>query len=460
TGVDSSLVVNSPASVDGPYANVLAGFGPSLPSVPITADVVLVQDDVSPASDGCDSITNGADLVGKIALVDRGICTFISKVQALQDAGAVAVIVINNQSGAPFAMSGTTGDITIPAVMISQGNGVGFKNALQFGPVNATIQGHNALFDKDGDFDNGVIAHEYGHGVSTRLTGGPANSDCLWNDEQMGEGWSDWMALLVTMKPGDHGSDARGIGTYVVEEPTTGQGIRLAPYSTDLSVNNYTYGDLNNQNLIYEEHDIGFLWATMTWDMTWALVNAHGFSADMYHGNGGNNIAMRLMIDGLKLQPCNPGFVDGRNAILQADTLDFGGADACLIWNAFARRGLGYSADEGSSFSRFDQTQAFDLPPGCDNILSVGEHQGEQADFVSLVPNPAQELVTIGLRMPLKDDLIVTVYSAEGRSVLNGAMRAGSTTLKLDITALAPGSYQVDLRGAGSAWHRSLIVVR
>jgi hypothetical protein len=166
------------------------------------------------------------------------------------------------------------------------------------------------------------------------------------------------------------------------------------------------------------------------------------------------------MMDGLKLQPCSPGFVDGRNAILQADSIDFGGADACLIWNAFARRGLGYSADQGSSFSRFDQTEAFDLPPGCGNILSVGESLDRNADFVSLVPNPAQELVTIGLRAPLKEDLKVTVYTAEGRSVLAGEIKAGSTMLKLDIASLAPGSYQVDLRGAGSAWHRSLIVVR
>jgi len=41
----------------------------------------------------------------------------------------------------------------------------------------------------DGDLDNGIIAHEYGHGISIRLTGGPSDSDCLNNSEQMGEGW-------------------------------------------------------------------------------------------------------------------------------------------------------------------------------------------------------------------------------------------------------------------------------
>ena len=41
----------------------------------------------------------------------------------------------------------------------------------------------------DGAFDNGIIAHEFAHGISTRLTGGPTNSGCLSNEEQMGEGW-------------------------------------------------------------------------------------------------------------------------------------------------------------------------------------------------------------------------------------------------------------------------------
>ena len=74
---------------------------------------------------------------------------------------------------------------------------------------------------------------------------------------------------------------------------------------------------------------------------------------------------MALVIEGLKLQPCNPGFVDGRDAILQADQMLYGGANECLIWQVFAARGLGYSADQGSSNSRSDQTESFDLPAAC-----------------------------------------------------------------------------------------------
>src|SRR5690554_4805373 len=83
----------------------------------------------------------------------------------------------------------------------------------------------------------------------------------------------------------------------------------------------------------------------------------------VYNVTGGNNIAMHLVIQGLKLQGCNPGFVDGRDAILQADQLLYNGENTCLIWEVFANRGLGFSADQGSRNSRTDQTEAFDLPP-------------------------------------------------------------------------------------------------
>ena len=61
--------------------------------------------------------------------------------------------------------------------------------------------------DRDGDFDNGIIIHEYGHGISNRLVGGPSNTSCLTNRQQPGEGLSDWWALVYTAKPGDRGTE-------------------------------------------------------------------------------------------------------------------------------------------------------------------------------------------------------------------------------------------------------------
>ncbi len=216
--------------------------------------------------------------------------------------------------------------------------------------------------DRDGDLDNGIILHEYGHGVSNRLTGGPGNVSCLGNAEQMGEGWSDWMTVYFTALASHTATTNRGVGTYALNQATTGVGIRPAPYNTDMTVNSYTYSNLPTMAV---PHGVGFVWNTMLWQMYWALVGQYGFDADLYNGTGGNNLAMQLVIDGMKLQPCSPGFVDGRNAILAADTALTGGVNQCLIWGAFAVRGLGFSAAQGSSSSASDGTAAFDLPSVC-----------------------------------------------------------------------------------------------
>ncbi len=76
--------------------------------------------------------------------------------------------------------------------------------------------------------------------------------------------------------------------------------------------------DTNNAASISSPHGIGTVWATILWDMTWAFIDDYGFDDDIYNGTGGNNIALQLVMDGLKLQPCGTGFVDGRDAILAA----------------------------------------------------------------------------------------------------------------------------------------------
>ena len=215
--------------------------------------------------------------------------------------------------------------------------------------------------DVDGDLDNGIILHEYGHGISNRLTGGRTTTSCLNNSEQMGEGWSDYFGMMLTMKTTDQGGDRRGVGTYALNQPTTGNGIRTFPYSTDIGINSHTYDNIKS---ISVPHGVGSVWCEMLWEMTWELIGEHGLSGDIYQGVGGNNIAMQLVMEGMKLQPCSPGFVDGRDAILDADTAFYNGANSCLIWRAFAKRGLGFSANQGSSNSVSDGTEAFDLPPG------------------------------------------------------------------------------------------------
>ncbi len=359
------LDVNAPSNVEGDYIMVLAAFGGDLDD-PITGDVVEVDDGSGNPSLGCGALENGGAINGNIALVDRGSCEFGTKCLNAQNAGAVAVIVCNNVGGNPITMGGGANgnQVTIPAVMIRMDDCATIRQELENG-LNVTMV-DNPTPNLDSDLDNGVIVHEYGHGISNRLTGGPNTTSCLSNAEQMGEGWSDFFGLWITTQSSHQNDDPRGMGTYLLGEPIDGDGIRPTPYSTSFAINPSTYEDIHNNSLISQPHGIGYLWCTMIWDLNWALINAHGFDTDFYNSNGsaGNIITLQLVIDGLKTQPCSPGFVDGRNAILSADAVNNGGENTDIIWNVFARRGLGYSASQGSSSSRYDGSEAFDLPPG------------------------------------------------------------------------------------------------
>ncbi len=211
---------------------------------------------------------------------------------------------------------------------------------------------------RDGDLDNVIIAHEYGHGISIRLVGGPS-TNVLGGSEQMGEGWSDWFGLMLTIKPGDVGTTPRGVGTFAIGEPTTGKGIRPTAYSTDTAVNDTDYNDVSN---LVAPHGVGYGFATILWDMTWELIALEGFDEDFYNGTGGNNIAMALVIEGLKNTANNPGYVSGRDAILQADKDLYNEKYKCLIWGVFSARGVGLGANEnnnGGSNGKTDQTVSF-----------------------------------------------------------------------------------------------------
>ncbi len=130
----------------------------------------------------------------------------------------------------PITMGGADPTITIPSVMISLDDANLFKANL---PVDATWPtAPAASLDRDSDLDNGVIAHEYGHGISNRLTGGPAVVNCLNNAEQMGEGWSDWFALDVDHPPvrhRDHAAWDRHLRDLPADRPASASARRSTP---------------------------------------------------------------------------------------------------------------------------------------------------------------------------------------------------------------------------------------
>lgn len=134
------LRVSSPASIAGDYQVGAASFGPQLANPGVSGSVVIGLDAVPSTTDACTAITNAAAVAGRIALVDRGTCTFNVKVKNLQDAGAIAVLVADNVAGGPPAgLGGIDPSITIPSVRITLADGNTIKAALATGTVIVTL---------------------------------------------------------------------------------------------------------------------------------------------------------------------------------------------------------------------------------------------------------------------------------------------------------------------------------
>jgi subtilisin family serine protease len=100
-------------------------------------------------SDGCTSVDPSAS--GKLALINRGTCSFSQKIANANAVGALAVVIINNVAGDPIAMARTAGfDDDIPAVMISQSDGASLRSSgATTASADATFQEFITAANKD-----------------------------------------------------------------------------------------------------------------------------------------------------------------------------------------------------------------------------------------------------------------------------------------------------------------------
>lgn len=453
------LFYNAPSEAVGREVATLISttFGPALNATGVTADVKL-----SPTLDGCVPLPAGS-LAGKIGLIARGSCDFTMKVKNAQVAGAVAAIIYSQPDSVPTSgMGGVDATITIPSVLIENPEGLYMKGLLDASTVvNVTLKDDPSLAaTRDGSFDNGIVAHEYGHGISTRIIGS-LNSGA--NKEQMGEGWSDFFGLMLTNQPGATAAVPRGIGTYATSESITGGGIRPAQYSPDPLINSYGYGDTNGMEytntsgqIVPDVHSIGFVWATMLWDLHWKYVEKYGYSSDVMSNNfNGSTRVLQLIVDGLKLTPTNPGFIQGRNAILAAEEATTQGKDKCLIWSVFAKRGLGLNASAGSATNINDQVEDYTEPaadPRC-TLLATTDVSANKA--VSIYPNPAKNEFFLKSANNISGKVNVEIYDASGKLVSSQKI---SATDAVNTQALQNGVYLVKVTGLGVQYSSKLMI--
>ncbi|MBS0197770.1 MAG: M36 family metallopeptidase [Planctomycetes bacterium] len=264
------------------------------------------------------------------------------------------------------------GGVGSDAVQFDCQDGSGTNNANFATPVDGTpgrcqmYLWTSATPPRDSALDTSIVMHELTHGLSNRLTGGPANSSALNATQSggMGEGWSDFVALCLDFMPGDNPNGTYPVGTY---SANSSAGLRRRPYSTNTTTNPLNwdaYGSAGTTSYgIFrstEVHNTGEIWCSALWDCRAGLFQTRG--------NAANELILKLAVDGMKLQPANPSFIQARDAVIQADLALTGGANRYTLWQAFAKRGLGASASTASSAAD-SVTMGFDVPEGTD----VGE---------------------------------------------------------------------------------------
>lgn len=231
--------------------------------------------------------------------------------------------------------------------------------------------------DRDGSFEAEVVLHEYGHGVSNRLVGGPSVTISNLSTRGMGEGWSDFYGLALTAEPGDnpHGNWARGAYSRYLSGGWFSEnyyyGARRYSYSTDMLKNPHTFRDIDPtqvdwhvgvpRNPTYTEaqdatqvHYQGTVWCSMLWEMRANLTVKHGSTV-------GNERALFLVTEGMKLGPANPNFVQARDGIIQAALVNHPN-DLGEVWTAFAKRGMGSGATAPTSTTTTGITESYRVP--------------------------------------------------------------------------------------------------
>jgi len=361
--------VNAPAAIAGAKQAGTAEFGPQ--AFDLTADLAAALDaadaDGPTTTDGCTAYLNAAAVAGKIALVDRGVCTFVVKAKNAQAAGALGVLIVNNVAPGAPGMSGTDPTIAIPVVSIPQADGAAIRAELAQGNVSLRMARQSGV-RREGSLDNTLIAHEWGHYISNRLI---ANANGLGANQArgLGEGWADFHALLLLAKESDRAlpGNANFEAAYPVNAYPLGgpdfapdalnqayyYGVRRYPYSRDMAKNPLTFRHITDgvalpasppssprvSSANSEVHNTGEVWAAMLWECYSNLLLA----APRLTFAEAQDRMKRYLVAGYKMTPTEPSFTSARDALLAVmqaqDPLD---AEACM--QGFAKRGAGAGA--------------------------------------------------------------------------------------------------------------------
>jgi hypothetical protein len=345
----SGAVQSSLTTPQGAPATAVFINGPR--NFEITGPVVLAENAAGGAHTACVPLT--PSVAGKIALVEYdNSCTSAVVLNNVKSAGAIGIIAAIVIPATPLQTLTGSATANLPGLIIDSQAGQALEAAL---PATVTIS-RTSTIEADGDLDNAIISHEWGHYLHHRLASCNASQQC----RSMSEGWGDFMALHMMLRPSDTRDGTFGAVLYALTAGGFVQGgaldpgyfgIRRYPYSRNRLKNPYSFRHIGDDNPLptdipmnprpatrpnSEVHNAGTVWTQMLWEVYNVLLDQHDFAE-----------ARRRMSDyvvaGLLLTPPEATYTEARDAILAAAGA-FDSDDMILMAAAFAGRGAGTCA--------------------------------------------------------------------------------------------------------------------
>ncbi len=274
----------------------------------------------------------------------------------------------------------------------------------------------------NGGDDAEVVYHEYTHGLSNRLVQFPDGTSGLTTQQanSMGEGWSDWYAEDFLNNQGFK-PDTAAVGDVVIGAITFAGELRTQAVDCPVGASapacpgspstnspggtagpgGFTYGDFGKVAGFPEVHADGEIWLETLWQIRQTV---------------GPVVAETLVTRAMELSPPGPSYLDMRNAIIQADLVNFGGADQGTLWSVFAERGMGFfAASLGSSTSVVED---FSTPPDC-ATTTCATISGTVTDKASGDPAVGLKVGFPGLDSGFASDLADTTDASGAFSIAN-----------------------------------------
>ena len=314
----------------------------------------------------------------------------------------------------------------------------------------------------DGDYDAGVIGHEYTHMIENRMIGKGANRSGH-HAGAMGESAGDLLAIEQLNEHGNIATDGanryatgtyatgnkqRGIRNYAGNWPATGvfPAPGVLPQIDPLNFSDIGY-DLTGPQV----HADGEIWTATNFDVRKAL--AAKYQAQYPEGDQalqeqcakgqvavdrcpGNRRWIQLVVDSFLLMPTNPTMVDARNAQLAADTMRFGGANQAELWRAYARRGLGEDASATNGTGRTAGVES-DTNPLPD--FAAPDEDNATITFAATTRDAAQTPLSARIHVGQYEARVSPIADTDPATSAPGTASANN----LDATAaFAPGTYE------------------